>query len=186
MARAAPPGHVRLGEFGRAHGLRGEVRLKSDTADPLAIASYGPLLTAEGRAVVLASLRQAAGAAPDMLVARVEGVGTREAAEALNRVPVFVPRDKLAAIVDEDEFYLADLIGLAARDEGGAEIGTIVGVPNYGGGDLLEIAPEHGPTLLVPFTKAFVPSVRISDGHVVIAPEALESVEAESSSSPPA
>ncbi len=172
-----PKDLVLLGEFGRAHGLKGEVRLKSHTGDPLAIASYGPLQTADSRSVTLRSVRQAAGDQPDLLVARVEGVETRDAAEALNRVQLFAPRERLGEPADEDEFFLADLIGLSARSEAGETIGAVVEVPNYGGGDLLEIAPSRGPTILVPFTKAFVPVLDLKGGYLVVADGALAPAE---------
>ena len=160
-----------LGEFGRAHGLKGEVRLKSFTAEPLAIASYGPLLAADGRRLELTHVRPAGGGAPDLLIARVEGVTSREAAEALNRTGLFVERERLGPPEGEDEFFAADLIGLSVQDGPGAVLGTIVGVPNYGGGDLLEIAPAGGgASALLPFTKAFVPSVDLAQSRVVIAP----------------
>jgi 16S rRNA processing protein RimM len=143
------------------------VRLKSFTADPTAIATYGPLTADDGRRVVLTSVRQAPGGAPDLLVARVEGVGTREAAEALNRVRLSVSREKLGH-PEEDEFFAADLIGLAAETPDGEPLGTIVAVPDYGGGDLLEIAPPRGPTALVPFTKAFVPAIDLAARRVVV------------------
>lgn len=169
----APGGSlVLLGEFGRAHGLKGEVRLKSFTGDPLAIATYGPLTTGKGRTLILAEVRQAAGDQPDLLVAKLEGVSTREAAESLNRVRVYASRDRLGE-PEEDEFFLADLIGLAARSEAGESLGTIVAVPNYGGGDLLEIAPPRGSRILVPFTKVFVPLVDIRAARVVVANAAL-------------
>ncbi|PIK71864.1 ribosome maturation factor RimM, partial [Methylobacterium frigidaeris] len=101
-----------LGEFGRAHGLNGEVRLKSYTADPVAIGSYGPLTGADGRTIEIASLRPAAGA-PDMLIARVAGVSGRNGAESLNRLALYVARDRLGAAEEEDEFFAADLVGLA-------------------------------------------------------------------------
>ena len=164
-----------MGEFGRAHGLKGEVRLKSHTGDPLAIASYGPLLLADGRSITLRAVRHAAGDQPDLLVAQVEGVQTREAAEALNRVNLYVPREKLGEPEEEDEYYLADLIGLAAHKEDGEPIGSIVSVPNFGGGDLLEIAPARGPTILVPFTKEFVPELDLKSGFVTVAEGALAS-----------
>jgi 16S rRNA processing protein RimM len=163
-----------MGEFGRAHGLKGEVRLKSHTGDPLAIATYGRLQTADGRSLTLRSVRQAAGDQPDLLVAQVEGIGTREAAEALNRVELYIPREKLGE-PEEDEYFLADLIGLVARTEAGEPIGTIVAVPNYGGGDLLDIAPPRGPTILVPFTKEFVPALDLKAGFVTVAEGALAS-----------
>lgn len=162
-----------LGEFGRAHGLRGEVRLKSFTAEPAAIASYGPLLAEDGRRFVLTGVRPA-GAAPDLLIARVEGVADRDAAERLNRTRLYAARAQLPAPA-EDEFLAADLIGLAVADSGGAVVGKIVAVPNYGAGDLLEIAPAGGgATVLLPFTKAFVPVIDLAGGRVTIdAPEGL-------------
>ena len=164
-----------LGEFGRAHGLKGEVRLKSSTADPLAIASYNPLRTADGRSLTLAKLRRAPGAAPDILIAVIQGVATREAAEALNRVSLFVERDRLPPPEDEDEFLLADLVGLAVETPDGTPLGRVIGVPNFGGGDLLEIAPiKRGLTGLLPFTKAFVPVVDLKGRRIVVdAPDDL-------------
>jgi 16S rRNA processing protein RimM len=160
-----------VGEFGRAHGLKGEVRLKSHTGDPLAIAAYGPLLAANGQKFqIRKNVRQAPGGAPEILIAQVDGVSSREAAEALNRVELYLERDKLPPPEDEDEFLLADLIGLPVQDEAGQVIGAIVNVPNYGGGDLLEIAPApHGATALLPFTKEFVPVVEIAQKRVVVA-----------------
>ena len=163
------PGFVFLGEFGRAHGLAGEVRLKSHTGDPKSIASYGPLTGQDGRAYVITHARQAAGDQPDLLVVRVEGVTSREAAEALNRLRLHVAREKLGE-PDEDEFFLADLVGLAAEGPAGP-VGRVVGVPDYGGGDLLEIAiPGRRQTVLLPFTKAFVPEIDLAGRRVVIDP----------------
>ncbi|MHB2210250.1 ribosome maturation factor RimM [Methylobacterium sp. CM6257] len=169
------PNLVLLGEFGRAHGLNGEIRLKSYTGDPQAITTYGALSTADGRTLTLADVRSAPGSSPDMLIARVKGVSSRSAAEALNRVALFIPRDRLAAPEDDDEVYTADLIGTTAVDEAGTTIGTIVAVPNYGGGDLLEIRPPGGgATALLPFTKAFVPVLDLAQRRViVVAPEDL-------------
>ncbi|WP_425487094.1 ribosome maturation factor RimM [Microvirga arsenatis] len=162
---------VLVGEFGRAHGLKGEVRLKSHTGDPQAIARYRPLIASNGKTYSLKSVRPAPGGAPDLLIAVVDGVTTREASEALNRVQLFVERDKLPPPEEEDEFLLADLIGLTVQTEAGEIIGTVVAVPNYGGGDLLEIAPvPSGPTALLPFTRAFVPVVDIAGRRIVAAP----------------
>ncbi len=159
---------VLLGEFGRAHGIKGEVRLKSFTEDSKAIARYSPLQGEDGRHFTLKGVRPAGGGSPDLVIARVEGVTTREAAEALNRIRLYVPRERLQGAQDEDEFLLADLIGLAVMDKDGHALGTVVAVPNYGGGDLLEIAPETGATALLPFTKAFVPEVNVAGGYVVV------------------
>ena len=163
------PNLVLLGEFGRAHGLNGEVRLKSYTGDPLAIAGYGPLLSSDGRTLTLSGVRTAPGSSPDMLIARVTSVSGRNAAEALNRVALFIPRDRLAAPEDDDEVYAADLVGADAVDEAGTVIGRIIAVPNYGGGDLLELRPEAGgATALLPFTKAFVPDLDLAQRRVTV------------------
>ena len=160
-----------LGEFGRAHGLKGEVRLKSFTEDPKAIAGYSPLQSPDGRRFTLKHVRPAGGGSPDLVIARVDGIATREAAEALNRVRLYAPRVRLRGGEGEDEFLLADLIGLSVKDKAGKVVGTIVAVPNYGGGDLLEIAPpQGGPTGLLPFTQGFVPVIDISVGEVIADP----------------
>lgn len=162
---------VLLGEFGRPHGLNGEVRLKSHTGDPLAIAGYGALTTTDGRKLTLTNVRRAPGPAADMLVVRVEGVRDRNGAEALNRVALYCPRDRFGTVEDEEEFFLTDLVGLSVFDGAGAMIGTIVGIPNFGGGDLLEVRPAlGGATALLPFTKAFVPEIDIAGRRVVAAP----------------
>ena len=164
-----------LGEFGRAHGLKGEVRLKSFTADPLAIAAYGPLRTDRGRSLTLSKVRPAPGGVPDLLIAVVQGVASREAAEALNRIRLLIERDRLPPPEDEDEFLLADLIGLAVETPDGTRLGTVVAVPNYGSGDLIEIKPQTGgATALLPFTRAFVPTVDLANRRLVAeAPEDL-------------
>ncbi|WP_375461166.1 ribosome maturation factor RimM [uncultured Enterovirga sp.] len=163
---AGRTGLVFLGEFGRAHGLAGEVRLKSHTEDPRAIGRYGPLTSDAGRSYTLTSVRQAAGDQPDLLVVRVEGVTTREGAEALNRIRLHVPRESLGAPADEDEYFLSDLIGLAVEGPNGP-LGHVVGVPDYGSGELLEIAPpDGGRSFLLPFTKRHVPVIDIAGGLI--------------------
>ncbi|WP_232630831.1 ribosome maturation factor RimM [Methylobacterium sp. Leaf118] len=175
-AKAAPPASpdpdlVVLGEFGRPHGLHGEIRLKSYTGQPTAIAEYGPLRLSDGRMVELEEARPAPGSAPDVLIVRVKGVADRTGVEALNRLTLAVSRARLGEAADEDEFFLTDLIGLSVEDAAGTLIGTIVAVPNYGGGDLLEVRPAAGgPTALLPFTKAFVPNLDIAGGKVVADP----------------
>lgn len=157
-----------LGELGRAQGLHGEIRLKSFTADPVAITRYGPFVTQGGRTIAITGLRAASGDQHDMLVARLDGVSTREAAEALVRTLLYAPRERLGE-AEEDEFFLADLVGLGVVTPDGEAIGRVVGVPDFGGGELLEILAEGGgPTQLVPFTKAFVPQVDVAGGRVVV------------------
>ncbi|GJE42544.1 Ribosome maturation factor RimM [Methylobacterium soli] len=166
-----PEDFVLMGEFGRAHGLNGEVRLKSYTADPVGIARYVPLLTRDGRSIEITDARPAPGSAPDLLVVRVKGVRNRDEAEALNRLALHVPRARLGEAAEEDEFFTADLVGLAVVDGAGTMLGTVTAVPNYGGGDLLEIRPEAGgPTALLPFTKAFVPGLDIPNRRIVVDP----------------
>ena len=174
----APQNLVVLGVFGAAHGLKGEIRLKSYTEEPLAIANYAPLLTKSGRQIKLASLRQA----KDVLIARVEGVSDRTGAEQLVNLQLFVERAALGTPEDEDEFFHADLIGLVARDEAGNRIGTVTGLFDFGAGDIVEVTPDDaqgapdsakgGPggakPLLLPFTKAVVPLVDIKAGHIVV------------------
>jgi 16S rRNA processing protein RimM len=160
----APQNLILLGVFGAAHGLKGEVRLKSYTEEPLAIANYGPLKTKTGRLIKLSSLRQQ----KDMLVVRVEGVNDRTGAEQLVNLQLFAEREALGTPGDEDEFFHADLIGLAARDEAGALIGTVTGMFDFGAGDIVEVTPDGGKPLLLPFTKAVVPAVDIKAGHILV------------------
>jgi 16S rRNA processing protein RimM len=159
-----------VARIGAAHGIKGEVRVKSFTAEPLALAAYGPLEAADGRRFTITAARPA-GASPDMLVVRFQGIADRNAAEALNGLELTVPRERLPE-PDEDEFYHADLIGLDAVTPSGAPLGTVVAVPNYGAGDLLEIAPPRGPSLLIPFTRAAVPEIDLSARRVTVDPPA--------------
>lgn len=168
---------IQVGVFGAPHGVRGELRLKSHTGDPMAIGDYGPLSDDAGRRFELTTLRPVK---DDILVVRVKGVADRTAAAALTNVKLFVDRAALPQ-ADEEEFYHADLIGLAAETQAGAPLGTIVAVLNHGAGDILEIAPPRGETLLMPFTKAVVPVVDVKGGKVVVAPPAeVEAREEES------
>jgi 16S rRNA processing protein RimM len=178
-------GLVLLGRFGAPHGVRGEIRLQSFTSDPLAIAAYDGLTDKSGTRHF--RLRAVRPQGKDMLVAQVEGVDDRAGAEALSRVEVYVARDKLPA-PEEDEFYIADLIGLRAETADGQMVGVVVAVRNFGAGDILEIAPAQGPeklsdfadeaprskvgveTLLLPFTKATTPLIDVKAGRVVIIP----------------
>jgi len=168
---------VLVGEFGRAHGVRGEVRLKSFTADPTGIAAYGALATEAGRTLTLKGVRPAPGGAPDMLIASIDGVADRDGAEALNGVRLYVARSRLPALAGSDEFYHADLVGLRVEDPRGQVIGAVKAVQDFGAGDLLEIVPQDGgDSLYVAFTEAFVPLVDIPGGRVVVdAPDFLAS-----------
>jgi 16S rRNA processing protein RimM len=168
VSRRPPAGNrICVARVGAAHGTRGEVRLWSFTADPSAIGSYGTLETADGALFLeIESLRQA----KDFFVARFKDISDRNAAEKLRNVDLYVPRERLRAPA-QDEFYHADLIGLAAMDAAGESIGTVVAVHNFGAGDLLEIAPPGGAeTMLLPFTAAAVPHIEIAAGRIVVDP----------------
>lgn len=165
---AAPANRILMGKIGAAHGIKGEVRITTFTGEPEAIASYGPLDT--DRAGLTITI-EAARLNKNVLVARVKGVHDRNAAELLNGVSLFVDRSRLPDPDDEDDFYHADLIGLDARLDTGVSIGEVSALLNYGAGDLLEVRdPRSGDTFLYPFTKAVVPTIRIADGFLVIAP----------------
>jgi 16S rRNA processing protein RimM len=161
---------VLVAQVGAAHGIKGEVRLRSFTQVPADVAGYGPLTAPDGRAFEILAARSAAGSSSaEMLVVKFKGVADRNAAEKLNGIELSVPQERLPA-AEEGEFYHADLIGLAAVTVGGAPLGTVVNVPNYGAGDLLEIAPPSGPTILVPFTEAVVPEIDVAAGRIIVAP----------------
>jgi 16S rRNA processing protein RimM len=167
---AGTPQKILVGVFGAAHGIRGEVRLKSYTADPAAIGGYGPLYDGGGaRRFSIDALRPIG---KDLFVARVAGVADRSAAEALNGTELFVPRDALSA-PEEEEFYYADLIGLRVENEDGEIFGTVVAVHNFGAGDIVEIAPPadaaNKTTAMLAFTRALVPVVDVSAARIVVA-----------------
>jgi 16S rRNA processing protein RimM len=164
----APDRLILMGVFGAPQGVRGEVRVKSLTAEPSAIGAYGPLTDKRrGQAFVFDSLRPLK---DDMLVARIAGVATRDAAEALRGVEIFARRDQLPPPA-HDEFYYDDLVGLEAVDAAGERIGCVVSLVNFGAGDVLEIAPEQGgETLLLPFTKSVARRIEFDAGRIVIEP----------------
>ena len=156
--------HICIARIGAAHGVRGAVKLWTFTEDPLAVKAYGPLLTKDGaRSFEVATAREAKG----HLVATLKGIATREDAERLNGLELYVAREKLPA-TEDDEYYHADLIGLAAVNAASEPIGRVTAIHNFGAGDIIEIAPAHGATMLLPFTNAVVPSVDVAAGRVVI------------------
>ncbi|TIT11678.1 MAG: ribosome maturation factor RimM, partial [Mesorhizobium sp.] len=148
-----PQNPVQLAVIGAAHGIKGELRVKTFTGDPLALADYGPLYAKDGRAFQIIDIRPA----NTVVVVRFKGVSDRNAAEALSGTELFVDRSMLPDDGEEDEFYHADLIGLEVRDETGAAIGKVVAVHNFGGGDILDITFAGRKGVLIPFTQAAVP-----------------------------
>jgi 16S rRNA processing protein RimM len=163
---ARKPDLTCVGALAGSFVVRGEVRLKSFCAVPEDIAGYNPLQFEDGRETTL----RLTGQIKNGLSARLSGVGTKEAADALRGARLYVPRDRLPHLPD-DEFYHADLIGLAVHDTGGALLGKVTAVHNHGAGDLLEV---KGPTakggVLVPFTRAIVPTVDLRAGRIVADP----------------
>ena len=156
-----------LGEIGAAQGLRGEVRIRAYTEEPGGLMSYGPLDDETGtRRIEIESVR----VTPKALIARIKGVTTREAAEALNGAKLYISRTRLPER-QADEWYHADLIGLAVVDLQGEPIGTVVAVLNFGAGDLIEIRPAAGgESLVVPFTHATVPQIDVAAGRLTLVP----------------
>ena len=165
MAWADVADRICIAQIGGAHGLRGEVRLKSFTADPLAVKDYGPLETEDGSATfVIETVRPV----KSHFVARLRGIPDRTAAERLAQIKLYVPRDRLPAPA-ADEFYHADLIGLCAVTADGNEIGTVVAVHDFGAGDVIELRPKTGgTTIMLAFTDAFVPRVDIAHGRIIV------------------
>ena len=170
------PEKVCIARIGAAHGVRGAVKLWTFTEDPFAVKDYGPLSTKDGaRHFEVASAREA----NDHLVATFKGITTRDEAERLNGIELYIPRNKLPA-TEDDEYYHADLIGLAAVTTADEPLGRVIAIHNFGAGDIIEIAPPSGTTILLPFSNAVVPTVDIASGRVVIElPQEIEGDEPE-------
>jgi 16S rRNA processing protein RimM len=149
---------VLMAVIGAAHGIKGELRVKAFTGDPLALEGYGPLVAKDGRRFEILDIRPQG----TVVVVRFKGVGDRSAAEALTGTELFVERAALSAALDDEEFYHADLVGLSVVDEHGAGIGKVAAVLNFGAGDILELAGPGLNGALVPFTKAAVPVVDLA------------------------
>jgi 16S rRNA processing protein RimM len=165
-----PGARICLGQIGAPHGVRGEVRLRSFTAEPAAIAAYGPLESEDGRVFTIETLR----AAKDFFVVKLAGVTDRDAAERLANTKLYVPRERLPEPQAADEYYHADLIGLRAVDRAGRPCGTVVAIHNFGAGDLIEIRPETSDkTEMLPFDAATVPEVNLRSGEIVVTPSPL-------------
>ena len=156
---------VCLGQIGAPHGVRGEVRLRSFTAEPEAIAAYGALQTEDGRAIEIESLRPV----KDHFVAALAGVHDRDAAARLASTKLYVPRERLPQLADPEEFYHSDLIGLTVVDHAGQKLGSVVAIHNFGAGDLIELRLDaSSKTELLAFNDANVPSVDIAGGKLVL------------------
>jgi 16S rRNA processing protein RimM len=165
------PARVCIARIGAAHGVRGAVKMWTFTEDPFAVMRYGPLSTKDGaRTFEIAHAREAKG----FLVATLKGITSRNEAERLNGLELYVAREKLP-VTEDDEYYHADLIGLAAETTAGEALGKVIAIHNFGAGDIIEIAPPAGATILLPFSNAVVPTVDLAGGRVLIElPEEIE------------
>ncbi|WP_426041765.1 ribosome maturation factor RimM [Brevundimonas sp. TWP2-3-4b1] len=161
------PKLILVGHVAGGFGVKGEVRITAYTADPLALTDYGPLLRADGsHGLTLTQTR----ATKDGVVGRAKEIATKEDADALRNLKLYVHRDAFPA-PEEDEFYLADLIGVEARDPGGVVLGAVKAVQNFGADDMLEITPvAGGQTWYLPFTKAAVPDLHLAEGWLLAVP----------------
>jgi len=160
---------ILVGQVGGAFGVRGEVKITAFTAEPLALTAYSPLLKADGSVALTLT-----GARPDKkgVVARAKEIATKEQADAMRGLKLFVPRERLPE-PGEDEFYLTDLVNLQVRDASGDVLGKVKSVQNFGAGDILEIAPaQGGQTWYLPFTKAAAPELHIAQGWLLAVPPA--------------
>ncbi len=157
---------VQLAVIGAAHGIKGEVRVKTYTGDPLDLGSYGLLYDTSGKSYEILSIRPS----KTVVVVRFAGVDDRNAAEALNGKELYVDHAQLPQDLDEDEFYYTDLIGLAVRDSAGVSYGKVSAVFNFGGGDVLEIKESGKKPVLIPFTLVSVPEILMEEGAILIDP----------------
>lgn len=155
---------VLLARIGAAHGIRGEVRVKSFGDDPLSFTDYGVLtdVTGKQRFEVLRARVQ-----KTVVVTQFKGITDRNQAEALNGLDLYVERDQLPE-TEEDEFYYSDLTGLPVEDTAGTVLGKVIAVQDFGAGDLLEVRPLRGKSFYIPFTREFVPHVSLEEGRLVV------------------
>lgn len=166
MGHGEPTRRVCVGVVAGAHGVRGAVRIKSFTAEPKDIAGYGPLEDETGKQQFKLRL---VGAGKGVLIGWLSGIADRDRAEAVRGLRLYLPRAALPP-TEEEEFYHADLIGLAAVLADGAPLGQVKAVHDFGAGDTLEIERAEGPPAMVPFTRAVVPVVDLDAGRLVIDP----------------
>jgi 16S rRNA processing protein RimM len=155
-----------VGVIAGAHGVRGEVRVKSFTADPDTLAAYGPFSDKSGTAEYALEIT---GHSRGMMLARVNGLRDRNDAEALRGTELYIDRDILPA-PEEDEFYYADLLGLAVTLSDGTPYGKVKAVQDYGAGDMIEVALAAGGVELLPFTRAVFPEIDLAAGRITVVP----------------
>jgi 16S rRNA processing protein RimM len=155
---------ILLGVVTAAHGIKGEVKVKTFTQSPEGLGAYGPVIVEDGRQFEIAALRKSK---PDEAVVRFAGIADRNTAESLKGQRLYVPRAALPG-TEAGEFYYADLVGLKAEDRSGKFLGTVCGVHNFGAGEIIEIEFSNGTTEFIAFSDANVPVVDIAAGRIVI------------------
>ncbi|MEO1191132.1 MAG: ribosome maturation factor RimM [Pseudomonadota bacterium] len=161
------PALLLMGVITGAHGLRGQVSVKSFAEVPEDLAAYGPLCDATGRPTYRLTIK---GRTRGQLLAAVKGVTDRNGAEALRGTELFLPRALLPDLDEEEDFYYADLIGLRVEEVSGKILGQVAAVQNHGAGDLLILRGEGGTEIILPFTKAVVPTVDLAGGRLLVVP----------------
>ena len=156
---------VQMATIGAAHGIRGEVRVKAWGYDPMTLADYGSLWSADGRKFRITHLRPA----KTVVVVKFKGINSRDEAESLNGIDLFIDRSALPDDTGEDEFYVTDLVGCSAFNADNILLGKVVAVPNFGAGDLIEIRLEGtGKTVLIEFSRANVPDVDLQERRLTV------------------
>jgi 16S rRNA processing protein RimM len=165
MTRNKP---VLMAKIGAAHGLKGEVRIRSFTGDPMSVGKYGTLFDAAGNTYEIVTLRPAG----NMLIARFRSVAGREQAEALNGTELFIDRAQLPEDTQRDEYYQADLIGMRLHGRDGTYYGTVEAIHNYGAGDIIEARSGTSGTVMIPFSHAAVTKVDLGSGVITVDPVA--------------
>lgn len=164
-----------------AHGVRGLVKLKAFTEAPESVAAYGPLTDESGSRSFRLTLK---GQVKDLLLAAIEGVEDRDAAQALRGTRLYVERIRLPEPEDPEEFYVADLIGLAVETAAGERLGIVSQVADHGAGSILEVTPDEGPAFDLPFVEAVVPTVDLAGGRLVVELPAETTAEAAGKTGP--
>ncbi len=156
---------VLMARIGGPHGIKGEVRVKSFGNDPLTLGDYGSLYSGDGRKFKIVRMR----ASKSVLVVKFKGINFRDEAEPLNGTDLYVDRSMLPDDIDDDEFYVTDLIGCHVVDPQGAAFGTVLDVVNFGAGDLVEIMPAgSGQSILIEFTRTNVPAIDLDAKSIVV------------------
>ena len=160
-----PQNPILLGVVGGAHGIKGEVRIKSFTEDPTDIKAYGPLFDAKGNKYTIRTAR----IQKNVVVVTINEISDRNGAELLNGTELFVDRSALPED-DEDEFYQSDIVGMAVESVDGAAIGTVIAFHDFGAGEVIEIKPERGPSVMIPFSEAAVPDIDVERRVMIVEP----------------